>query len=386
MSNFFGSGNQLQKIGLLLSALNPQSLNATMGLMGANEELEKQRRSQDSDAAAAELWRARLGGIPGQNTPLETEVFQGGGFNADGLDKRYADDLLTRAMGGAAARMRSEMAAAAANAKPMVLNKDAIAVDQTGNEIASNIQPEDPAQPSAMMRDALMLSGGDQTKALEFVNKWRLPAQTNITMSGDRAITGVDSGRYKATAGQLDKLDAMAPGLERMMGALYEGAQTGFGQEWTLKAKQAYQEFTGQELKGTSAQEVFKSIQNYMGPQMRTPGAGASSDTDVKMFVDSIPTLSKTEEGNRALATYYGKLRERTAQILQIQQDLLRKHEYIPVAEERKAIQALGPLFSDEDKIILKGKTSSAPTKNYVGFTPDGKRVYEEGGKRYVDE
>lgn len=320
------------------------------GGAGNLADLEMQRRQRD------EFDRART-----MRDDQDSAASQYMRLSGQGAVAPHMLDLMVRASGGPAAFFRNQMAAEAER------NKTQFAAPGSGvfrgGEMVDQV-PFAPDKPSAMFKDAMALAGGDEAKALGFVNKWRQPASTNITMSGDKAVTGVDSGRYKATAGQLDKLDAMAPGLERMMGAIASGAQTGFGQNWLLPAKQAYQEFTGQELKGTSEQEVLKSIQNYLGPQMRTPGSGSSSDTDVKMFVDSIPTLSKTEEGNRALATYYGKLRDRTAQILQIQQDLLREFEYIPVAKERAAIKAIGPLFSDEDRSILKGNIpkSGAPT------------------------
>lgn len=322
---------------------------------------EDRARRMDQEDAAGQMLRLQGQGAMTQQ-PSGLDPASGIAWNQErpAIDKQYMQDLMVRASGGPAAYFKNQMAAQAE------ANKTQFAAPGSGvfrgGEMVDQV-PFAPDKPSAMFKDAMALAGGDETKALEFVNKWRQPPSTNITMAGDKAVTGVDSGRYKSTAAQLDKLDAMAPGLERMMGAIASGAQTGFGQNWILPAKQAFQEFTGQELKGTSEQEVLKSIQNYLGPQMRTPGSGSSSDTDVKMFVDSIPTLSKTEDGNRALATYYGKLRDRTAQILQIQQDLLRKYEYIPVTEERAAIKALGPLFSDEDKSVLKGTAQKAATK-----------------------
>ncbi len=204
----------------------------------------------------------------------------------------------------------------------------------------------------------------------------------NITNSGDKAVTGVDAKRYENTTKTLDRLDMMSPLLDRMMSAIDNGAQTGFGQNWYLPIKQGIEELTGTPIAGTSEQEVFKSLQNYLGPNMRTPGSGSSSDTDVKMFVDSIPTLVKSEGGNKALAQFYGKIRSYTASVAQIQQDLLRKYEYIPVGEERKQIEALGPIFTPEERQILKGsKKQDAPAQPNSQRPPEAKQAPD--GKYY---
>lgn len=294
----------------------------------------------------------------------------------DGID--YATErrnLAARAFPEAAgARMQAQMFPAAPSLQKLgpgdVLGT--AGVDPVTGRAAFNQVAAAPFKPdgvgSDMFQDALLLSGGDQTKAFNLVNQWRNKPATAITMGGDKAVTGVDADRYKGTSQQLAKLDAMAPGLDRMMQSIQNGAKTGFGQEWILPAKQAYEELTGNPLAGTSEQEVLKSLQNFLGPQMRTPGSGSSSDTDVNMFVDSIPTLSKTEEGNRQLADYYGRIRNRTAEILKIQQDLLRENEYIPVDKERAAINALPPLFSAEERNAMKsGRPAEAGKPDNTG-------------------
>jgi hypothetical protein len=197
-----------------------------------------------------------------------------------------------------------------------------------------------------------------QRAIMTYINK---PA-TQVNMGGDKAVTGVDADRYKGTTGALQTLDQMAPFLERMKEAQSAGAQTGFGQDWLLTLKQGVGALTGEMPKGTSEQEVFRSVQNYLGPKMRAPGAGASSDKDVSLFLDSIPALSKSESGNTALFDMYGKIRNRTAEIARIQQSLLRDNNYIPIDQERKQIEALGPVFTADDrKAIAALKGSGAP-------------------------
>lgn len=199
-------------------------------------------------------------------------------------------------------------------------------------------------------------------------NEVKTPAAAvTITNTGDKAVTGVDAKRYEATTQALQTLDQMQPFMDRMAEAAADGAQTGFGQDWMLKAKQAVGSLTGEVPKGTSEQEVFQAAQNYLGPRMRVTGSGSSSDRDVALFLDSIPSLTKTGAGNQALQDMYAKIRNRTAQVAGIQQDLLRQNNYIPVDQERKLVAALGPLFTDDDRKVIKAAKSAVPAPAAAG-------------------
>jgi hypothetical protein len=70
----------------------------------------------------------------------------------------------------------------------------------------------------------------------------------------------------------------------------------------------------GVDLPGTDEGEVLNAIQSRLAPAMRVPGSGASSDTDVKLFIDSLPSISKTEGGNRAIIAMFRTLAERRQQ------------------------------------------------------------------------
>lgn len=102
MSDYFGGTNQLQKIGLLLSALNPQSFQNTMDLAQAGQMMRNQQRVEDQDIAANRLLKIQQVGM----TPsLEQEVFGG-----NQMDKSVTQDLMIRAMGGPAAYFKNRMA------------------------------------------------------------------------------------------------------------------------------------------------------------------------------------------------------------------------------------------------------------------------------------
>lgn len=58
----------------------------------------------------------------------------------------------------------------------------------------------------------------------------------------------------------------------------------------------------GIEIEGLSATELFQSTVDRLAPQMRPAGSGAASDIDVKMFLSSLPKLSRTPAGNKLIA------------------------------------------------------------------------------------
>jgi len=61
----------------------------------------------------------------------------------------------------------------------------------------------------------------------------------------------------------------------------------------------AIREKTGISLDANASNvQAFQAALNYLGPRMRTPGSGASSDRDVSIFMNSLPTLLGTAEGN----------------------------------------------------------------------------------------
>lgn len=63
MSDFFGGSNGLQRLGLILSSLNPQSQGATMNLMAVQQQMQEQQRRQQQEQAAQQYLNAQPGGI-----------------------------------------------------------------------------------------------------------------------------------------------------------------------------------------------------------------------------------------------------------------------------------------------------------------------------------
>lgn len=413
MSDFFGNSggfNKLQGIGLMLSALNPQSFNSTLGMLEMQQAANRMRREQDQEQAAQTLLSPigqtlqrgasmEIPARPGAYRPNMTMGANGPMFNPTqeaGVPARPAMDddmirnLTIRAMGGPAKYFAMQQAQA--NQTETVTPGSVVL--RGGQPVYQ--APFKPEEPSSMMRDALALANGDQRRAAEFVNRWRTPAQTNISMGGGKAITKVDSDRYNRTVERLDQLNSMQPGIERMLQAIDAGAQTGFGQNWILPFKQAAEEGFGVKISGTDEQEVLDSIASEIGPRMRPPGSGASSDRDTNLYLKGFLGLARSEGGNKKVADYYGKIRNRAERVAEIQQELLSEFDKIPIAEERKRIDALGPIFSPDERRELeaasrtrvspKSPTTPPPqTINVDGISGTFSGRFEGGKPVYLD-
>ena len=59
--------------------------------------------------------------------------------------------------------------------------------------------------------------------------------------------------------------------------------------------------------KTLNSQQVLSAAINYMTPKMRVSGSGSSSDKDVELMQDALPTLSGSPQGNRLIAALYKK-------------------------------------------------------------------------------
>jgi hypothetical protein len=136
MSDFFGNSggfNKLQGIGLMLSALNPQSFNSTMGMLEMQQASNRMRREQDQEQAAQTLLspigqtlqRGASMDIParpgayrpnmtmGANGPMFNPTQEAGVPARPAMDNSALQNLLIRASGGAAKYFATQQAQAA---------------------------------------------------------------------------------------------------------------------------------------------------------------------------------------------------------------------------------------------------------------------------------
>lgn len=138
-----------------------------------------------------------------------------------------------------------------------------------------------------------MLTGGTQ------------PAQTNINLGNNSSKFVEESD--KAAAARMNDYVVQGAQAGQMMSDMQQlidlGAIIGTGREAELKAALGpYAQMLGIEIDGLGEAQAFKSITERLAPQMRPVGAGSSSDRDVAMYLNSLPHLRNSPEGNTIIA------------------------------------------------------------------------------------
>lgn len=123
--------------------------------------------------------------------------------------------------------------------------------------------------------------------------------------------TGDNSGAFTKKADELaatrfDGIIAEGTAAQQMMGdvntlaALGSQINTGKTAE-VMNVLGPYAEAMGIPIDGLGEAQAYKAIVDRMAPAMRPAGSGSSSDTDVKMFLNSLPQLGNSPEGNQII-------------------------------------------------------------------------------------
>jgi hypothetical protein len=89
-----------------------------------------------------------------------------------------------------------------------------------------------------------------------------------------------------------------------------------------------YAEALGIDIKGLPAAQAYQSIISRVAPQMRPTGAGSSSDTDVKMFLNGLPSLGNSPGGNQIITQTLAAVQQQKIEAAKIaQQAMLPKEQ-----------------------------------------------------------
>lgn len=137
-------------------------------------------------------------------------------------------------------------------------------------------------------------------------------------------------------------------------GALNQQSRTGQGYESLLP-----QFLTGED------EQVMKSITADLAPKKRIAGSGTTSDRDIALYLQSLPSIEKKGEVNRKIRENYRQQYERANAKLQFMQNYFDQYGHLNGADamwekEKKNMMgapnasAMGTLFNQADAIIGK--------------------------------
>lgn len=182
------------------------------------------------------------------------------------------------------------------------------------------------------------------------------------------ALADLDGTTMESLQGRADTLSGILPYLDRMEVALDRGARTGALGETSLFLRQML-DMAGFEGAGDLAEtEVLQAVQSYLGPRMRVSGSGSSSDRDVTIFMNSLPNLTRTPEGNRLVIDYIRRLSERAQQEYRIARRYFHAADGMLPDGYFDEINALGPVFSASERNAMV--TAAITQESLSSMTP----------------
>jgi hypothetical protein len=123
-----------------------------------------------------------------------------------------------------------------------------------------------------------------------------------------------------------------------------------------------------------NAGEVLQAMQTRLGSMLRIPGSGSTSDMEMSLYMQGVPSLLNTQQGNMALADIGKKLMQRRIQNYQKFQEYIAQNGSSVGYEPDDT-----PLLTPEETAVLSGQP--APSR------PTGPKVfkYDKGGNRVPD-
>ena len=129
---------------------------------------------------------------------------------------------------------------------------------------------------------------------------------TNVTINNGGNSSKFSEESDKAAAARFDGYIQSGTAANQMMGDLRALAdlapQIGTGKTAEVLATLGpYAQALGIDVANLDESQAFKSIVDRLAPQMRPVGAGSSSDFDARQFLNSLPKLGNTPEGNQII-------------------------------------------------------------------------------------
>lgn len=184
-------------------------------------------------------------------------------------------------------------------------------------------------------------------------------ARTNVNIDQKQETEfGKEAGKKQA-----ERFNAMVQGGQEaqvMIGNLSAirdlGSRINTGkQAEVLNSLGPYAEALGLKIDGLGEMQAYNAIITRLAPQMRVPGSGATSDFEMRKFLEALPGLGKTPEGNEIIAQTFEALQQHRIAAADIASRALAGE--IKPADAEKEIRAL----PDPMTLWKKGNSGAAP-------------------------
>lgn len=216
--------------------------------------------------------------------------------------------------------------------------------------------PEAPSELDRLMSQAGLQPGSPEAQAAAraVLDRRGMAPQTNVNVDNraETALMRADTDTLKAVNEGVNQALSLRNVFDRAGQAL-RTAPEGQGAQLAPFLGQAARTL-GMDIPGTTEAEVLRSITNQLASLQRIPGSGATTDTDMRLFLQSVPRLGNTRDGNMALLDMGRRLAERRIEEARI----WRQHVGQPDLIDR--LNALPPVFRDDERAMLAGAPAQA--------------------------
>ena len=143
---------------------------------------------------------------------------------------------------------------------------------------------------------------------------------------------------------------------------------TGKGAQ-ALVALGPYAEAIGIDIKGLGPAQAYQSIISRVAPQMRPTGSGSSSDTDVKMFLNGLPSLGNSPQGNQIITQTLAAVQQQKIEAAKIASQAMMPKEAggITWQQAEQKIRDLGnpyETFNKYRQTLSQNGTQQLPSDN----------------------
>jgi hypothetical protein len=240
-----------------------------------------------------------------------------------------------------------------ANRPPTIVSPGSTALGPDNRPIFT--APERPQAPDELAR-LFAAAGVDPNSedgraiARRMLERRGQPPQTNVSVDNraDGALMRADTDTLKAInegQGQARSVISLLDRAERAVRQIPEGQAA----RLMPVLGQTLASF-GVQLPNTSEAEVLNALTSQLAGLQRIPGSGATTDYEMRLFMQAVPRLGNTREGNLALLDMGRRLAQRRIE----EAAVWRRHVGQPDLMDR--LDALGPVFGERDmEVIMNG-------------------------------
>jgi hypothetical protein len=129
--------------------------------------------------------------------------------------------------------------------------------------------------------------------------------------------------------------------------------------------------------------QAYNAVVARLQPRMRVAGSGATSDYEMRTFLEALPSLGKTQEGNAIIANTLEALQQQHLAAGEIASKALAERDHAPDAE--KQLRELPDPFELWKKSHGSAPSASQKTSNGVRWSIDGGAMNDAGLKAMLN-